>query len=85
VALAVWATPGASRSEVTGVADARLRVRLAAPANEGKANAELVRFLAGALGVRRADVSVARGAHARRKTVHVRGVDVTVVRTRLGL
>ena len=74
--LAVWVTPGASRSEFTGVADGRLRIRLAAPAREGKANDELVRFLAGVLGVSRRDVTVIAGSAGRRKLVHV--ADVTM-------
>jgi uncharacterized protein (TIGR00251 family) len=81
----VWATPGVSRSEVTGVADGYVRVRLAAPAHEGKANAELARLLAKKLGVRRGEVTLAGGARSRRKTVHVRGVDVATVHAKLGL
>jgi hypothetical protein len=60
-------------------------VRLGAPAHEGKANAELARFLAARLGVRARDVTLAAGRRARRKTVHVRGVDVTVARAKLQL
>ena len=72
--LSVWVTPGASRSESAGVADGRLRIRLAAPAREGKANAELVRFLAELLGVTRKDVTVTAGSGGRRKLVHVAGM-----------
>ncbi|HQJ96984.1 MAG TPA: DUF167 domain-containing protein [Thermoleophilia bacterium] len=81
--MAVWATPGASRSEITGVAEGWVRVRLRAPAREGKANAELARLLAAKLGVRAEDVHLRAGAHGRRKTVHVRGVDVAAARARL--
>jgi uncharacterized protein len=84
VAIAVWATPGASRSEVTGVADGCLRMRLAAPAREGRANVELIRLVAATLGVRRGDVTVVRGETGRRKVVRVRGVDLTHARERLG-
>ncbi len=70
----MWASPGARRSEITGVADGRLRVRLAAPAHEGRANTELVRFLAASLDVPRHAVSLVAGAGARRKLVHVDGV-----------
>ena len=70
----VAASPRASRTEVAGVADGRLRIRLAAPPVDGAANDELVRFLATALGVRRSAVAVAAGAAGRRKTVLVRGV-----------
>ncbi len=85
VAIAVWATPGASRSELTGVADGRLRVRLAAPAREGKANAELARLLGRALGVRARDVTLVAGARTRRKTVNVRGIGESAAHAKLKL
>ena len=58
-------------------------MRLRAPAREGKANAELARLLAAKLGVRAGDVRLRAGARGRRKTVHVRGVDVATARARL--
>jgi hypothetical protein len=78
-------TPGAQRSEFAGEADGRLRIRLAAPAAEGRANDELVRFVAGALGVRRGDVEVAAGRRSRRKRLRVTGVTLPDARRRLGL
>jgi uncharacterized protein len=70
---------------VTGVADDRLRVRLAAPAFEGRANDELIRFMARELGVRRDDVTVVAGGKSRRKLLHVSGVTLPEARRRLGL
>jgi uncharacterized protein (TIGR00251 family) len=81
----VWAAPGARRSEIAGVADGRLRVRLAAPAQEGRANRELVTFLAAVLDVRRADVAVVAGASGRRKLVRVTGLTEDEARRRLRL
>jgi uncharacterized protein len=81
----VWASPGARRSEVTGIADGRLRLRLAAPAHEGRANAELVRFLAGVLEVPKSAVTLAAGAGARRKLVRVDGITEEEARRRLRL
>jgi uncharacterized protein (TIGR00251 family) len=73
------------RSEVVGVADGRLRLRLAAPPHDGRANAELVRLLARALGVKRGDVAIVRGAAGRRKTVRVTGASAADVTARLGI
>ena len=75
VTINVRAVPGARRSEVAEYADDHVRVRLAAPAVEGKANAELVRFCAGWFGVRRSAVALVRGDHSRLKVVRVSGVD----------
>ncbi len=76
VTLRVRATPNGRRSEVLGVAGCRLRVRLQAPAVEGKANAELVRFVAVAFGVRRSAVTLVRGDRSREKSVYVAGASV---------
>ena len=70
---------------MTGVADGFVRVRLAAPAHEGKANAELARLLASVLGVRRRDVTLVAGATGRRKLVRVHGVDPVAAHDKLGL
>ena len=74
VAILVAAAPRASRTEVAGVVEGRLRIRLAAPPVSGAANEELVRFLARTLGVPKSAVTVTAGAAGRRKTVVVRGV-----------
>jgi uncharacterized protein (TIGR00251 family) len=78
-------TPGARRHELAGVADGRLRVRLAAPPVEGRANAALVRYLAEVLGIRRDDVTVVAGGRSRRKLVRLSGVTLPEARSRLGL
>lgn len=75
IAIAVRVTPGARRSEVIAVDEARLRVRLAAPPVEGKANEALRRFLADACGVRASAVTLRRGERSRDKVVAVAGID----------
>lgn len=71
----VLVVPRASRTERAGWgADGRLRVRLAAAPVDGGANRELLKFLAGELGVPVGRLRVARGEASRRKTVAVRGL-----------
>lgn len=65
---------GARRSEVIDATGERLRLRIAAPAVEGKANAEVVRVLAKLFGVRRSAISLVRGVRSREKTVWVAGI-----------
>jgi uncharacterized protein (TIGR00251 family) len=67
-------TPNGRRSEVLDTTGDRLRLRLAAPAVDGKANDELARFLAELFGVRRSAVSIVAGQRAREKTVAIEGV-----------
>jgi uncharacterized protein (TIGR00251 family) len=61
--------PGAKRSEFAGKHGERLKVRLAAPAHEGRANDALVEFLAGHYGVPRRNVTIVSGLRSRRKRV----------------
>jgi len=63
--------PGARRTEVQGVADGRLRLRLAAPPVEGKANEALLRWLADRLGLRVRDLTIVSGETSRLKRVRV--------------
>jgi uncharacterized protein (TIGR00251 family) len=68
--LNVRVSPGAKRTSIEGrYGEAALRLRVAAPPVDGKANAELKRFLSELLGVPRSDVTVLRGAGSRDKAV----------------
>lgn len=69
--LLVWVQPGAKKNEFGGVQDGRLRVRLTAPAIENKANKALAAFVAGSLGLKTSQVSVASGNTGRRKRLHL--------------
>jgi hypothetical protein len=66
--------PGAARSEFAGRHGERIKVRLAAPAVEGKANAALIEFLAGHFGVPRRNVRIAAGLKSRKKRVVIEGL-----------
>lgn len=71
VVLAIAAVPGAKRSGADGLHDGALRVRLQAPAVDGKANDALLDWLSDQLGVPRRRLQLLRGATARRKAVAV--------------
>jgi uncharacterized protein len=73
--LEVYVQPRASRTEVVGLHDARIKIRLAAPPVDGAANAELVSFVAACLGIPKARVRVVAGESSRRKLLEVDGVD----------
>ncbi len=80
---AVRVVPRAKRSEVMGVQGEALKVRVAAPPVEGKANEALRTFLAERLGLRRQQVEIVAGHRGRRKVVRVRGLSPRQVRERL--
>ena len=71
VTLTIHAQPGAKKTEVAGVHGDALKIRVASPPVEGRANEELRRFLADAFGVPRRNVTLVRGDTGRRKTVRV--------------
>ena len=69
--LAIAATPGARKTEAAGAYGDALRVRLAAPPVDGKANAALVNWAAQAFGLPRASVRLLHGAAGRRKVLEL--------------
>jgi len=69
----VLVQPRASRAAVGPAVGDRLRVAVASPPVDGKANAAVIDALAEAFGVRRADVTIVRGETGRRKTVRIAG------------
>jgi uncharacterized protein (TIGR00251 family) len=71
ITLTIHAQPGAKKTEVAGVHGDCLKIRLAAPAVEGKANDELLRFLAQAFRVPQRNVTFVRGEAGRRKTLRI--------------
>ncbi len=82
VAIAVKAQPGARRDAVLGTAEAasrpgwpaaRLKVAVAAPPEDGRANAAILRLLADTLGVKPAACRLAQGQASRDKLVLVEG------------
>lgn len=73
VTFAVKVIPRAAHTEIVGVENEWLKIRLVAPPVEGKANKALVEFLALTLGVARRNVEIVRGLNARVKLVRVSG------------
>src|SRR5438270_13668373 len=71
VLLDISVVPGAKRTQFIGLHDGALRVRLAAPPVDGKANDALIAWLADELGVTRRCVELLRGASSRRKQVRI--------------
>lgn len=81
--LAIKAVPNAPRNAVAGWVGDALKVKVHAPALEGRANEELCGFLADALGLPKRAVSVAHGDKSRQKVVRIDGLSLDEVRGRL--
>lgn len=75
--------PGSSRSAIAGWLGERLKVRVAAPPEAGKANEAVRRLLAEALGVPPRQVAIIAGESTPEKTVLISGVSAEQVARRL--
>jgi uncharacterized protein (TIGR00251 family) len=76
-------SPGARSAEVVGRHGEAWKVRVAAPAEAGRANEAVVRLLADALSLPRDAVTLVSGRGARDKIVQLAGLDSTQVERRL--
>ena len=79
----IKAAPNASRSQIVGWLGDTLKIRLAAPPVDGKANLELTRFLAQTLGLPKSAVTLVTGAASRQKRVRIDGLSREDVTARL--
>ena len=69
--LDIKAVPGASKSALGEIKEGRLKVRIAAAPEDGKANEELRSFLAKALGLPKKDLVLEAGEKSRLKTLRL--------------
>jgi uncharacterized protein (TIGR00251 family) len=79
----VHVLPRSGRTEIVGVHDDALKIRVAAPPVEGRATEAARVALAGALGVSAAAVTLLSGERSRLKRFRVAGVGLTDAEQRL--
>lgn len=72
--ISIYVQPRASKTEIAGMHDGCIKIRLAAPPVDGAANAALVEFIADRLKIAKSKVRVVTGESSRRKVVEVEGV-----------
>jgi len=79
VAFTVRVVPRASRSEVIGLQDGVLRIRIAAPPVNGAANRELVKFLSKKLKVPQAAITLITGNNSKNKALRITNPSATTL------
>lgn len=84
LSLTLHIQPGAKKTELAGLHGDALKIRLAAPPVDGKANDALLRYLADTLDRPRADVVLKSGQSSRRKVVEINNAPADS-RQRLGI
>ncbi len=73
-AISIRVTPRAKKNEIVNIlTDNTIKIKLAAPPVEGKANVELIKFLSKILGVKKSDMDIVAGKTGRDKLVTVLG------------
>jgi uncharacterized protein len=83
IRLRLRVSPGASRSEIVGRHGEAWKVRVAAPAADGRANDALIELLAATFDVPRTGIEIVSGRASRDKSVIVYGVSQAAVDARL--
>jgi len=73
--LVVKVVPNAAKNTISLDSQGRPTIRLTAPPVEGKANKELVKFIAKKLGVSQSCITIIKGKTSREKTLLLDGVD----------
>lgn len=76
VTLTLHVQPGAKRSEIVGLHGDALKIKLAAPPIEGRANEALLKYLAGIFEVPVRNVELYQGGQSRHKVVAISGSTV---------
>jgi hypothetical protein len=77
--------PGARKNEVVGCNGSVIRIRIAAPPVEGKANRELIEFLSERLDIRKGALTIWRGLASSDKIIAIDGLSRDEVLRRLSL
>ena len=85
VRLEVYVQPRASKTELAGMHDGTIRIRIAAPAVENAANRALIDFIAQHLGIARRNVRIVSGSTSRRKVLELDGVTSDLIAAALGV
>ncbi len=79
--LTLHAVPRAACSRIHGPHGDALKISLHAPPVDGRANKELILFLADSLGIHARNLSLVGGQTGRHKRVHIQGISATTIRS----
>lgn len=74
VLIDVHAQPGAKRSAIVGEHGGRLKIAIASPPVDGKANSALIAFLAKKLALPKSSISIVGGETSRQKRFLIKGI-----------
>lgn len=67
--------PGSSKDQIIGLHNGRLKIKISAPPVGGKANQDLIEFIAKALGVSKSKIEIVKGRTSKLKTLKISAID----------
>lgn len=73
--LSVRVQPGASKDEIVGIQGNNIKIRISAPPQDGKANDQLIKFLARNFGVAKSRIQLLSGESGREKRIRITSPD----------
>jgi uncharacterized protein (TIGR00251 family) len=78
IQIRVKVVPRAKRDQISGIMqDGSLKIRLAAPPVDGKANKSLIKLLEEAFNLPGGSVAISSGSHSRKKVVTIQGMSIS--------
>jgi uncharacterized protein (TIGR00251 family) len=83
VVISIRAQPNARKTAVSGEHGGALKVTVAAPPEDGRANAAIVELLRNYFGLKRSQIELISGLTSRNKTVLIRGLSANDVAQKL--
>ena len=81
----VKVVPGSSRTEMCGILDGMIKIKVTSPAEKGKANQALINFLAQLLNIKKNQVSIISGQTSRVKQIRVLSMSAETLLKKLEL
>lgn len=67
--ISIRVVPRASRSEIVGMIEGTLKVRIAAPPVDGAANSEIIKLFSKTFGIAKSDIAIISGETSRNKRI----------------
>lgn len=83
IVLRLHAQPGAKRTSVVGLYGDKLKIAVATPPVDGKANQAIIAFLAKTLGISKSKLTLISGETSREKRIRIQGITANECVTKL--
>jgi len=84
VNIQVQIQPKSSQNQIVGLHDGRLKIKIAAPPVDGKANESLIEFLAKTFKISKSNIEILKGHTSKLKTIKLSGISENTYRSIIG-